>query len=180
MKLTLPTLLILLFGVLTWRAITSGNQLLSTPPQPSADAIRYYVQDLRRERFDKQGNAVESLTIGTVTQRIGDTDAQIAQIQYERKDNANKDWTVTATHGALEQENTLRLFDGVELIYRDQNVTLRSPTLTIQMDQKIASSDDRILIASPDSETQGTGVLLDLDSSTAQLLADVETVYARR
>lgn len=180
MKLTLPTLLILLFGVLTWRAITSGNQLLSTPPQPSADAIRYYVQDLRRERFDKQGNAVESLTIGTVTQRIGDADAQIAQIQYERKDNANKDWTVTATHGALEQENTLRLFDGVELIYHDQNVTLRSPTLTVQMDQKIASSDGRVLISSRDSETRGTGVLLDLDSSTAQLLADVETVYARR
>ena len=180
MKLTLPTLLILLFGVLTWRAISSGDQLLSTPPEPSADTIRYYVHDLRRERFDKQGNAVESLTIGTVTQRTADTDAQIAQITYERKDNANRDWTVTATHGALGQENTLRLFDDVEVIYHDQNVSLRSPTLTIQMDQNIASSDARVLIASPDSETQGTGVLLDLDASTAQLLADVETVYARR
>ena len=90
-------------------------------------------------------------------------------------------WRLNAFEGIIYDTSQSGVFNGnVTLIQTssDEDVTMTTQSITIFMEQKIASTDDDIIISTREGKLSATGMKADLSKQTIQLLDQVRGEHA--
>jgi LPS export ABC transporter protein LptC len=87
---------------------------------------------------------------------------------------------MTATEGQLYTEiKELLLLKGVEIKQLERNASMQTAHIRLLLNENRAITDAKVQLFTANSTTTATGLDLDLTSSEATLLKEVETRYAK-
>ncbi len=89
-------------------------------------------------------------------------------------------WTINALHGRVEFDQTITLFDSVQLVHRAETgevTTMDTERLTFYPEQRVARTEEAVTIASPLGEMSAIGMTADVEARTIRLLKNVRGVH---
>ncbi len=179
MKLTFSSLLLMAMAVFFWITLGRGDEVLPTKSVTTNSIADSYLDGAERWSYDPFGTRIQYLTIGSGTTYINDPVTYAEDLIFLSDDDNGNRWKMTAAQGQYHPGIAeLRLSEGVaiNLLERDGNMT--TPRIRLLLDENRAVTDAKVRLATTNSITTATGLNIDLTSSEATLLKEVETRYA--
>ena len=179
MKLTFSSLLLMAIAVFFWITLGRGDEVLPIPSATTSSIADSYLEGAERWSYDPSGTRIQYLTIGSGTTYINDPVTYAEDLIFLSADDNGNRWKMTAANGQYHPGIAeLLLSEGVaiNLLERDGNMT--TSRIRLLLDENRAVTDAKVQLTTLNSITTGTGLEIDLTSSEATLLKEVETRYA--
>ena len=179
-KLTFSSLLLMAVAIFFWITLGRGDEVVPSAPLTSASVADSYLEHAERWSYDPSGMRIQYLTIGSGTTYINDHVTYAEDLTFWSPDNSGNHWQMTATEGQLFTEiKELLLLRGVEIKQLERNASMQTAHIRLLLNKNRAITDAKVQLFTANSTTTATGLDLDLKSSKATLLKEVETLYAK-
>ncbi|MBT6264008.1 MAG: LPS export ABC transporter periplasmic protein LptC [Halieaceae bacterium] len=179
-KLTFSSLLLMAVAIFFWITLGRGDEVVPSAPLTSASVADSYLERAERWSYDPSGMRIQYLTIGSGKTYINDPVTYAEDLTFWSPDNSGNHWQMTATEGQLYTEiKELLLLKGVEIKQFERNASMQTAHIRLLLNENRAITDAKVQLFTANSTTTATGLDLDLTSSEAKLLKEVETRYAK-
>lgn len=180
MKLTFSSLLLMAIATFFWMTLGRGDEVIPTAPLTTDSVPDSYVERAERWSYDPQGMRIQHLTMGSGTTYINDPVTYAEDLTFLSPDKNGTRWHMTAAQGQLHPEiKELLLLEGVEINQLERGANMQTSHIRLLLNENRAITDARVHMSTANSTTTATGLNLDLTSSQATLLHEVETRYAK-
>lgn len=149
----------------------------NTRPRGTIELVSTEVTNLDTRRYDQTGALLEQTSTRHLIQYDQDDRLKLSEVTVTQVTPSGEMWTLTAPKGiAYDTTNALELSAGVEI--SNQNATtLTTDKVFIDTSQRLATSDDQVLLVTPKSRTQASGLTINLEQGSATLRGNVRTNY---
>ena len=179
MKLTFSSLLLMAIEIFFWITLGRGDEVIPTAPVATNSIAESYLDDAERWSYDPSGMRIQYLTIGSGTTYINNPITYADDLVFLSSDDDGNRWQMTATYGELHPGiKELRLFKGVAIDLLGGEGNMTTPRIRLLLGENRAVTNAKVRLATANSTTTATGLNIDLTSSEARLLKEVETRYA--
>ena len=178
MKLTYSTLLACVAALLFWLTIAGAPPRQAFAKSTDNSLRQSYLENAHRWRYDLQGERFESIRLSTANRLVDSPMTQLGALEYQGRDDKGKHWALIAGGGLLqENQDELRLNQGVEIIESDGGALLTTSHLRVRLREERATTGAQVTLTTPDSTTTARGLDVDLKTGKVRLLHNVETAY---
>lgn len=180
MKLTLSTLLTIAVLVALWLTVGQGEPIPSLTQEKNDNVLKLYVSDFSQWTFDNSGILTDTVHITASHQYTQDPRVYLSTIRAIHSDESDGPWTLAASKGVYRPHTReVWLQGGVKIeSLREGNNWLETPRLKVLKKENRAFNDANVKLSVANSITTGRGLTIDLNSKVAQILGNVETIYA--
>lgn len=152
------------------------HQLFSTNHNTSAQ-MNFYLNNIESRKFSDDGKLTQILTTKKAFQNANQSSITLDTINIEVGLGDNR-WNVSAASGTTDAElKKITLQNSVKLFQINGTAEIFTEMLTLDSEQEIAYTDLAIKILLNGSETNATGLHVDLKQETIQLKNNVKTTY---
>lgn len=166
-------------GLLVWGLITPDIPLVGSATPPAKALPQTYIDYAIRTQYTEEGVPSHELTITSWMDYEDDDKSYLTEVSYRGIDEKGHFWHMRAdTAHYHKQSNELVLLKNVQVRYSGADAQLTSDHLRLLPDSQKAMTQTPIVITTPSSTTTADGLVIDLQSDQAQLLANVETQYS--
>lgn len=180
MKLTLSTLLTIGVLVVLWWTVGQGESLPSLTAKKHDNVLQLYVTDFAQWSFNEKGALIDTIKISDSHQYTEDPRIYFSKIQASHSDENAEPWLLSANQGVYRPNaREFWLHNGVTILQKNGNRNrLETPRLRVLQRENQAINDAPVKLYFDKSVTTGRGLVIDLESRVAQILENVETIYA--
>lgn len=180
MKLTLSTLLAIAVLAVLWWTVGQGEPLPSLARKQNDNIVEMYVSDFSQWTFGDNGALIDTVHIAESHQYSQDPRVYFSTLQAIHSDEIDKPWMLTAGKGVYRPHTSeVWLQAGVKIENKHKNNNwLETPRLKVLKKENRAFNDANVKLAVDNSLTTGRGLEVDLETKVAQILENVETIYA--
>ena len=180
MKLTFSSLLLIAIGIFFWITLGRGDEVIPTAPLTSSSVPDSYLERAERWSYDPTGLRIQYLTIASGKTYINDPTTYAQELTFLSPDDDGNHWQMTATEGQLHPNiKELFLLKGVEINQLERGATMKTPHIRLLLNENLATTDAKVQLFTANSLTTAIGLNINLTSSKATLLQEVETRYAK-
>jgi lipopolysaccharide export system protein LptC len=170
---------VLIYGAVSWQtAKTPEATIINNDLTPD-----FVAEKLASNIYNKNGqlsHVINALRMEHFS-KLGMT--QFTQPKYTLyPENQQTTWQVSANEGTLDHNNRVTLRNRVRLLSSDKNSLVQEihcKSLQIDLNTKIISSDQTIMIQGKDFTMYGSGLIVDLNSTQMTLTEHVQTIYKK-
>ncbi|QBY04780.1 LPS export ABC transporter periplasmic protein LptC [Thalassotalea sp. HSM 43] len=147
------------------------------------DEPAFVANALSSKKFDSDGHLVHTIYAEQMTHfdQLGET--KLLKPAYTLyPDDGSEPWRLTAESGFLGKDNILILKDRVRLICEDKNAFIsevQGEELALDLDTKIITSDQNILLKGKDFTMSGVGLKVDINTTEMTLSEHVQTTFKK-
>jgi len=177
-RLTLSSLTLIVTLVILWLTVGKGEPVpVMTLPQ-DIRLTQSYLEQGEYWSYDASGQREQSVAVASAIQYTDDPTTFMTELRLEGPDNEGRYWIASAGSGRLQPSgNELQLTGDVQIRESSGEGVLNTPQLRILLDKKRASTLAPVRLEVRNSVTTARGLSLNMDTGSARLLHDVETVY---
>ena len=179
MKRGLSIVVLAITAIAFWVTLDRGNPLPVFSPSDSEPTLtqNYLTQGILW-RYDEQGVRRSTLWVERAVQFTDRPARFMTGLRFEGEDKDGRAWVMTAGAGRLHPiPEELHLSKDVIIREAFGNGVLETPRLRVKLKQQRAENMAPVILTLKDSVTTATGLEVDLQSGTAKLKRNVETVY---
>jgi len=136
----------------------------------------YYMKHYRIVSSNSEGKA-EAWIEGKELSHFPNMTTQLIQPYITVKDKQEETWTSKAVNGLITNGNEIKLDGGVQIEQVNKQITLKTKSLVISLDDRIANSDDHVELTTKTGKMTATGLHFDFDNRKINLLSNVRAIY---
>ncbi len=144
--------------------------------QNDANEPEFIVSGISAEYFNAQGQLTQQIDAESARQMKNTQHTFFQKPSMILSDGEIPEWGIQADEGILEDNKTLKLTGHVRIVPLSTvqpAYTLSTSSLTVDLQQEIAETQDLVLIEGPATELKATGMRLLLKEEKATFLSDV-------
>lgn len=143
----------------------------------SDSAMSFYLHNVELHSFNEQGDLIQVLTAANTSQRADQNEIILDTLQLDIGLAENR-WHISSLSGTTDSLlQKITLTNSVRLIRVDGTAEIFTELLALDADSETAYTDAPIKILFNGSETNATGLHIDLQQETIHLKNNVKTYY---
>lgn len=176
-------LLILAVGLSSWSILISKKKPVYIPKDSGVPDA--YMEQVTATIIDKTGMQILKIESPKMVHYTKDdtTDIETPHITFFRQ--SPEPWHINSDFAKATQGIEEILFWSRVVIHHAQDIatnttTMKTESLTVLPNKKIASTKDAVLITQPDTTIQAVGMWANLNDGVVKLLTDTKGEYAPR
>lgn len=149
------------------------------PQRVQATEADYYMKQYRVIVSDPQGEA-QLWIDGDELIHYPNNITTIAEPYVTVRAQSRKLWSTEADQGKIVGEEQITLDGSVQIQQvseSQQPITMETDNLVISITDKIATTDEKIKLNTPQGTLTATGLFFDLENSRVKLISDVSATY---
>tara|TARA_X000000950_G_scaffold236215_1_gene286955 strand:+ start:4696 stop:5235 length:540 start_codon:yes stop_codon:yes gene_type:complete len=178
MKGAVITLGMVALGIALWQSFAPQSSPVRQIDLQEEQLIASYMLQGTRRHFSQDGVAENVLEIGEATRWQNNKETKLSEIRYQAQAENGAVWDIGAAAGIFfEDLNELELKNGVTVLERTRDATMRTESMRLYVDQKFAQGEQDVVMTGRGGRTTGSAFELDLQRSMATLKGDVRTEY---
>jgi lipopolysaccharide export system protein LptC len=154
-----------------------------TPPTFSTQSSQntlpdYYLLESNSSQFNQQGLLDFTMTSTAITHNPEHNSIDLKEPKLHLYQDGELAWLVTAHTGAIYNSGKkVDLQQRVVISSSDQEITLKTPQLTIFPDKKLAKTNKPVTLQNPNGFTRAIGLKANLETKNIDLLKQVRGQY---
>ncbi|MCT7360299.1 LPS export ABC transporter periplasmic protein LptC [Thalassolituus pacificus] len=143
----------------------------------------YYGEGLYNRQYDNSGKLQQTFVAARSTHYPQTKSTLFAEPLLMSADDEGQTWQVNALEGTmLDDEQSLRLVGQVEIrplnpTQPSDDILVETSTLTYHSRQQLAETDQPVIITSPQTRINATGMTLDIARQRMEFKSQVDTRY---